>query len=402
MLYLLAWAVTVVLLLFTGRRWLFGLTALLPYRRVRLAPVSEREYPHVLVLAPIRNEVRTLPDLLLALAGLKYPATKLTLVLIDDGSTDGSHLLLQSWAEHRNNWHLLRLKPNMGKAAALNVALDRFAQGELVVVYDADERPEAEALTRLVEPFADPQVGGVSGRRAAGNALASPAASYTAFEGLVHQLVTMRAKDRLNLAPAFLGANCAYRRVALSQAGNFKPGALLEDSDLTVKLARNGWRVRFEPDAVSYHAVPETITGYWKQHTRWARGFNEVAKDQSGHVWRDARLPPALRLELFLFSAGYLDRVALLGGVLLAGLYRPVRRLLSRVLLVSLLTPAFQIIIALIVARASPALWRRTVWIPLFFGLDLAMAVTGLWTTLRRAPQIWEERREREVVTSDR
>lgn len=386
---LAAWPVVAILLLFTARRWLFMLAALLPDAR----PITEFERaPAVLLLVPVRNEAETLPQLGRALEKLAYPTARLTVVFIDDGSTDGSEAELRQLTAGRPNWHLLSLARNVGKAHALNTALARFPQGEIIAIYDADERPQPDALRRLVRPLSDPRVGGVSGRRAVSNSLAGPVAGYTTFEGLVHQLVTMRAKDRLSLAPAILGANCAYRRAALEQVGGFRPGALLEDSDLTLKLARSGWQIRFAPQAVSYHRVPETVPGYWRQHTRWARGFNEVAREQAGSLLFDPQLAWPLRLELLTFSLGYLDRLALLAGL---GLMLLKIRVAAIIVGVSLLTPLLQTMVALRIARAPAALWRRLVWLPVFFALDIAMAAAGFWDTLRRAPQIWEERRQR-------
>ncbi|NJN95545.1 MAG: glycosyltransferase [Anaerolineales bacterium] len=389
---LAAWLIAGVLLVFTIRRWLFVLLALLPDKT---RPAHGDFAPPVLMLIPLRNEAAALPQLLVALADLAYPVDKLTVVLINDGSTDGSQEIIKDWIRGKENWHLLSLEQNAGKAQALNTALVAFPQGEIIAVYDADERPQPAALKTLTSPFADKKIGGVSGRRAVSNASASPGASYTTFEGLVHQLVTMRAKNRLNLAPALLGANCAYRRAALTQVGNFKPGALLEDSDLTLKLARAGWDIAFEPQAVSYHSVPQTIGGYWRQHTRWARGFNEVAKNQARSTLFDAQLPWPLRLELLMFALGYLDRLALLAGAALAVLHRPSRSLLGRVLAASLLTPLLQIIAALALDRAPRVLWLQIVWLPFFFMLDMAMAAAGMWETLKQSPQIWEERAAR-------
>jgi cellulose synthase/poly-beta-1,6-N-acetylglucosamine synthase-like glycosyltransferase len=392
LLVLLSWPVVAVLLLFTARRWLLMLAALWPDKPSPGLIVQEPDWPDVLLLIPVRNEAPTLPELCRALEKLIYPASKLVVVFINDGSTDESEAILQQQIRHKNNRRLLSLEQNVGKANALNRALAAFPQGELVAIYDADERPQAEALQLLVQPFADNQVGGVSGRRAVNNSLNSPAAGYTTFEGLVHQLVTMRAKDRLNLAPAILGANCAYRRTALAQVGGFKPGALLEDSDLTLKLVRAGWQIRFEPAAISYHRAPESISGYWRQHTRWARGFNEVAKTQATAVMFDKTLSLPLRVELLLFALGYLDRLALLVGLMLA---LTGRRLVGWSVVASLMAPLLQTMAALKLAQAPAALWRQTIWLPLFFALDVAMAIAGLWGTLRRAPQIWEERGSR-------
>lgn len=359
------------------------------------APVVDTaNLPSVLLLAPIRNEVEALPDLLVSLEKLRYPYERLTVVLINDGSTDNSQAIIDTWVAKAKNRHSFALAQNIGKAAALNEALQQFSQGMVVTIYDSDERPQPETLQVLVAPFADSQIGAVSGRRAVSNATASPAASYTTFEGLVHQLITIQAKDRLELAPAILGANCAYRRAALAEVGNFRPGALLEDSDLTLKLIRAGWHIRFLPQAVSYHQVPETVVGYWRQHTRWARGFNEVAREQGLSTLFEADLPLALRLELTTFALGYLDRLALVLALGLAVLKKwshfPVW-----IIILNLLTPFIQIAVALKIERAPLQLWRQLVWVPVFFLLDIGMAVNGLWSTLKGKPKIWEERKKR-------
>ncbi|MBE7553406.1 MAG: glycosyltransferase family 2 protein [Anaerolineales bacterium] len=410
---LASWLTAGVLLIFTVRRWLFILAALpannpfgVPFgRRAGRRPLAAKgvlaahhrpsELPPVLLLVPLRNEAESLPGLLAALAALDYPADRLTGVLINDGSTDGSERIIENWIRGRDNWRLLSLGQNVGKAQALNSALAAFPQGEIVAVYDADERPQPTALRYLVSPFSGKKIGAVSGRRAVCNSLASPAASYTTFEGLVHQWITLRAKDRLNLAPAILGANCAYRRTALAEVGTFEPGALLEDSDLTLKLARTGWTIRFEPRAVSYHRVPRTLAGYWRQHTRWARGFNEVAKNQARSTLAGPQLSWPLRLELLAFSLGYLDRLALLAGAGLALLHPQRRKFLLTVVAASLLTPLFQIMAALAIGREPMAMWLRIIWLPFFFGVDMAMAAVGMWQTLKQSPQIWEERHAR-------
>ncbi len=387
-----AWGVAAILLFFSARRWLFIFSTL------QAGPVQPETEPlilapfNVLLLVPVRNEIEALPGLMPALDRLAYPAHKLRVVFINDGSTDGSEAILRRWIADRLNWHLLSLAQNVGKAGALNAALQEFAQGDVIAVYDADERPQPAALRYLVQPFIDCRVGGVSGQRAVSNKLSGPAACYSTFEGLVHQFVTMRAKDRLNLVPALLGSNCAYRRPALASVGNFRPGALLEDSDLTVRLARSGWQTCFVPEAVSYYQVPVTIWGYWQQHMRWVRGFNDVAGKQAHRLLFNRRLSVAQKIELLAFSAGYLDRLALpAAGVLAALGNRPAFLAMA----ISLFTPLAQIVSALYVARQPAALWAQIVWVPLFFGVDVATAMAGYWNTLRNSPQKWEERRSR-------
>ncbi len=397
----LSWTSGAILLFFTFRRWFLTLIAVYSQWQARhQPPQSPPESPYsVLLLVPVRNEEQTLLGLLGALDQLEYAPEQLTIVLINDGSTDQSEAVMQAWAEHRPNCHVLSLSKNRGKAMALTMAARQFSEGELVTIYDADERPAPNALRALVAPFADPNVGAVSGRRSVSNALASGAASYTAIEGLVHQMITTQAKNWLNLAPPILGANCAYRRTALTQVGFFKPGALVEDTDLTIKLTQQGWQIRFASASLSYHTAPQTIGGYWRQHTRWVRGFNEVAREHGVSSLLTPGLPLTVRLELLVFSLGYLDRVALTTAVFYTVVHITVPRnsfhiprLLLSIIGLSLLTPFLQILIALRLTRQPFAMWRRVLWVPIFFVVDMAMATVGLWNTIKRSPQVWEAR----------
>lgn len=370
--------------LFTLRRWLFTWVAGRTRLRLPLAGFA----PDVLWLTPMRNEEIALPDFLTAIDDIDYPG--LTTVLIDDASTDATAALAEAWAARAPGRHLLRLSQPAGKAQALNMALAAFPQCAFVAVYDADERPQPDALRRLIAPLADARVAAASGQRLVNNALAGPAAAYAAFETLVHQRLTVTAKDCLDLAPPILGSHCVYRRRALSAVGGFRPGALLEDSDLTVRLAQQGWRLRYVPTALSRHAAPTTLAAYWRQHTRWARGFQAVAWENR-QVWATHRTAPDpwLRLELALFAAGYTDRLAWLWGLWAARQQRWLRPLLA----VSLLTPLWQLLLALRLTRAPRALWRRLPWLIPFWGVDIAGTVWALWLSAWRRPRSWAARR---------
>ncbi|MGH7463211.1 MAG: glycosyltransferase, partial [Longimicrobiales bacterium] len=224
----------------------------------------------MLILVPCRNEAATLPGLIDSLARLNYPANRLRVALIDDGSRDTTRVLIELAAEKSPGWWAIAYESNRGKPQALNDALAQIGFGDVIVIYDADHRPESDSLKRLVAAFDDPVVAGASGRTLPINPTASLPAYYATVESLVHQMITMQAKDRLDLAPALLGSNCAYRRSMLEQAGGFRRGSLIEDGDLTLAFARLGYRLRFVPESIAWHQVPETVDGYLQQHLRWA------------------------------------------------------------------------------------------------------------------------------------
>lgn len=377
-----------VLLAFAVRRLVFLVTLLRPQ-----PPLASPATPEVLILLPARNEEASLPGLIAAVDQLDYPRERLRVVLINDGSTDRTGRLMAE-AAARRNWSALNLPLNVGKPQALNLALEAHTFGEIVYIFDADHRPRPDCVREGVRAFGDPQVAGMSGRTVPNNTDASAVAYYATIESLVHQLITMRGKDVLRLGPALLGSNNAYRRSSLRDVGGFRPGTFLEDSDLTLFLYRAGYTVRYVTTATAALEVPFTVAGFIRQHLRWGRGFNDVARIHLPALLRDGNLPVLMRLELALFAVGYLDRLALLGmiGILAMNvlLGQPTGLPLLGIAL-NLGLPFLQIVAALAFDRAPLSMWLRLPLVPLFFGLDAAIAVWSMVLTLLNRPRVWTQ-----------
>lgn len=400
---ILTYLAQLILVLFTLRRWLFLFIALCHKQRNSIYQEvgwSNRVLPDcdtpltVLIVAPFFNEQQALPVCLRYIQQLDYPQSLQSVLLVDDGSTDDSGRIAQTFASTIPHWTYLRLPANVGKAAALNEAIRHYPRISFLVVYDADERPQPDSLRYLLTGFTNERVGGVTGRRVISNGLRSAAATYATYENLVHQHITCQAKDSLHLYPPLLGSNCAYRLTALTAVGGFRPGAALEDSDLTVRLARAGWHTRYLPQAISTTTAPETLVGYGAQHRRWARGFGEVSSSEfrvlsgGGQVsgFRVQVSGLLARLELFLFATGYLDRLALtvvmLGWLSQYGRASHARRTTHHAISLTLLTPLIQIITALWLEKSAAAYWFRLIILPFFFLLDILTASLGIGQSL--------------------
>ncbi|HZY45743.1 MAG TPA: glycosyltransferase [Anaerolineae bacterium] len=386
--------IAAILLLFNLRRLIFTFVALFNKSAPEIAASDSSLIPHPssLILIPCRNEAATLLGLIDCLDRVEYPADRLHIALIDDGSIDATGEIIDQAARARSNWTAIHLAINRGKPKALNDALSQIEFGEVIVVYDVDHRPEPDSLVKLIAAFDDPFVAGASGRTKPINPTASWPAYYATVESLVHQLITMRAKDQLDLAPALLGSNCAYRRSALLQAGGFRSGALLEDSDLTVRLTRFGYRLRFVPESIAWHQMPESIEGYIEQHMRWSRGFNDVARDHLIDLLRDRAVPPRVRIESAIFALGYLDRLALLSALgmqLIDRIFGSGFYFTKSILQLSLIMPLIQIAAIFKSERVSISMWRRFPVIPLLFGLDIFVAVRSMLESLLNRPRVW-------------
>lgn len=399
-LWLIASPFIVILLVFTLRRIIFTVAALAMQHEER-HPAGVAYLPDVMILVSCRDEEAMIPGLCEALSQLRYPPQKLQVALIDDGSADATGRIMEQQAAGRSGWHVLRLSSNVGKARALNIAMDRFPFGEIIYILDADHRLDPKALRNAMRYFFAPRVAAVTGFTKVVNSLASPTAFYSTVESYTNQLVTVRAKDRLGLAPALLGSNCGYRRDLLIAAGGFRNGAFSEDSDLTVTFHRQGFITRFAQEAISNQQVPQTVQGYLKQHIRWGRGLNDVAKVHTAQVLVDSKLGLPIRLELLLFSAGYLDRLALMcAGFLMVITYFFDFRLFSLLLGVislSLLMPLIQIVALFIKERFDRAMWKRLPWIPIFFMLDIFAAIRAMLDSLLEQPRLWTKTQREEL-----
>lgn len=395
LLVLAAQLTAAVLVAFSARRAVLLAAASLPAREPD--PSSpEPQFPLVEVLVPCRNEVASLPGLFSALEALDYPRDALRVTIVDDASTDQGLPMVQAWVAKQPWAGCLALPGNVGKALALNLALAGRSHGtfeaEIVVVYDADHHPQPRSLLALVAPFARAEVAGASGQMRVLNGLDSPAAAYSLIESDVNQFVTMRAKDRLNLAPALLGSNCAYRLSALRAVQGFRGGALLEDSDLTLAMAQAGWRTCFAPASISGHNAPLSVGGYVQQHLRWNRGFHQVSGGRLGQVWRSPKLSPMMKVELTFFAFAYADRLALLAGLAFAlgdWLWPGAFRFPLAVLAVYFGLPALEIVAALSLAAEPPAAFLRLAVVPFFFVLDIGIAAWSMAQTLLRRPPRW-------------
>jgi cellulose synthase/poly-beta-1,6-N-acetylglucosamine synthase-like glycosyltransferase len=304
-----ALAALVAVAAFSARRLVMIAAALAPRRRV--ARLADGELPGVTLIVPARNEAARCDALFAALTRLEYPHGRLHYILVSDGSTDGTGARFRRFAASTHRVQVVELAENVGKASALNAAL-ALATTELVVVSDADLRPEPSCIRLLASALADPDVGAAAALLRPENGGAGVVARYSALDYLVSQGLTSAAKDRLALDPSTLGA-AAFRRTALEEIGGFRTAGG-EDVDAALALGRSGWRTRFVPEARADMTVAATVPDYWRQHIRWARGTFDAGRRRR---W-SRRQSVARHAERWAVVAGYSDRVAFLALAVLA------------------------------------------------------------------------------------
>ena len=254
------------ILLVSGRALVIGLLALA--EKLRPAAPENPDYkPSVTVLVPAYNEEAVILDTIRSALASGYP--KLEILVIDDGSTDHTAELVKDNYGRDPRVRLL-LQPNRGKPTALNNGLAE-ATGEIIVSIDADTIVDPDAIPLLVRHFADPKVGAVAGNVKVMNRNRW-LTRWQALEYITSQNLEKRAFDLLNCIPVVPGAAGAWRTEVLRSHGGFSGDTVAEDTDLTLTIRREGWKILYDEDAIGRTEVPETVEALIRQRFRWTFG----------------------------------------------------------------------------------------------------------------------------------
>jgi biofilm PGA synthesis N-glycosyltransferase PgaC len=256
--------------------------------RIISQPPERADYPLVAVLVPCFNEEANARETIDALIDLHYP--NFEVIAINDGSRDRTGEILDALADEYPQLRVIHHVRNQGKAVGLNTAA-LLTHAEILVGIDGDARLDPWCLHWLVRHFDEPEVGAVTGNprvRTRSTLLGRiQVGEFSSIVGLIK-----RAQRSIGLIFTVSGVIAAFRRSALFEAGFWSPDKLTEDVDITWKLQLAGWEVRFEPRALCWILMPETLKGLWNQRLRWATGGAQVIFDYWSEIWQRPRMWP--------------------------------------------------------------------------------------------------------------
>jgi cellulose synthase/poly-beta-1,6-N-acetylglucosamine synthase-like glycosyltransferase len=242
---------------------------------------SDATAPPVTLLIAVHNEEGIIDRRLENVLAAQYPTDRLRVVVASDGSTDRTDAIVQGYASRGVR---LLTYPQRGKAATLSEALAELAPergaepAEVVVFADARQTWAPDALRRLLENFADPTVGAVSGDlviESAPGVLAGVGA-YWRYEKWLR-----RQESRAGSMVGVSGSICAVRR---SLFRPIPPGTILDDVYWPLRVAMHGYRVVHEERAVAFDQLPPRLGDEFRRKVRTLSGTFQLT----------ARLPSAL------------------------------------------------------------------------------------------------------------
>lgn len=301
---------------------------MLALARLRPRPVARAPLePAVSILIAVHDEERTVGARIENCLALEYPAERLEIVIASDGSTDATVEIARRYARAPGGGPIVRVVAypwRRGKPSVLNDTVPHCT-GEIVVLGDARQRYEPDAVRRLVENFADPAVGAVSGelmlRNEAGAALGEGVGAYWRYEKLIR-----RAESAVHSTVGATGAIYALRRRLFVP---IPADTLVDDVLIPLRVVRQGFRVVFDGRARAWDRAAASAR---EESTRKVRTIGGVAQLFArerwlwapGHpVWVQAISHKLLRLAAPFFMLAALVASALLarrGGVYAAAL----------------------------------------------------------------------------------
>lgn len=267
-----------------------------------------REYPMVSIMVPAHNEGIVIRRTVEALLNFDYPKDRYEIIVINDNSTDNSAEILKQIQDENPDRNLIAISTDnvvggKGKSNALNIALS-VAQGSVIAIYDADNTPAPNALIILVENLmANDKLGAVIGKFRTRNRNASILTRFVNIETLAYQCMNQAGRFFFFKLCTIPGTNFVIRRSIIDGMGGWDTKALSEDTEISFRIYRMGYYIKFMPLAVTWEQEPQLLKQWFKQRTRWAKGNLYVLLKNFKYVF-DRKAGP-MRLDVFYYMLVY-------------------------------------------------------------------------------------------------
>lgn len=358
--------------------------------------------PSFSVVVAVKNEVKVVGRLLKALSNLSYPADKVEIVIIEDGSADETFEVCRQFANTHGNVKVLQRPFSNGKPSALNYGL-KNSSGEVIAVFDADNVPASDALLKAAEYFDDSAVAAVQGRTLSINSEENMLTQFISYEEAVWCEAYLRGKDSLGLFVHLKGSCQFIRRDVLERLSGFNESLLSEDMEISARLIENGYNIRYGGDVCAWQESPADIKTLFGQRTRWFRGTMEVAFKYGrlmANVNRKTLDAEATLFGPFILIASLLSYLMASGAFFVAF---PFDVLWRAFVYFSTLTTTLMLTVCgfALIYVSKPKRVRNLLWLPFVFSYWCLQAFIALYAALLillRRPKRWLKTEKKGVV----
>lgn len=369
-----------------------------------------KTYPSVTILVPVFNEEATVEKTIGSLLELEYPADKLFIMVVDDGSKDNTWNLVQKFQGHPQI--LLHKKENGGKYTALNYGITN-ATSEFIGCLDADSFVDSKALLHIIPNFENPEIVAVTPSMKIQNP--------DTILGLVQNaeynmgIFTRKLFSLLDAQYVTPGPFSIFRKSVFARVGLYRHAHNTEDLEMALRLQDHHLRIANADKAIVYTVGPRTLYKLYKQRVRWTGGFIQNTLDYKKMIFNPQYgnlgffvLPIAMWAIIgtmfFLFytifnltkeASSFIERVQLVGWDLSFGNFSWER------ILYGIQTPVFigLVIICMVifaitygkhVAGIKDKKMIDVVYFLLIYSLIAPLwLVTSVWNTIRQRDAAW-------------
>lgn len=277
------------------------------------------DFPEVTILIPAHNEEKVISYTLEAMLRLEYPKDKLDILVINDGSSDRTAEIVEGYAKNDSRLRLYNVpkgEGGRGKSRALNLGLKQTSS-KYIAVYDADNTPEPSALKYLMaQMLLDDTLGAALGKFRTVNRNKNLLTRFINIETLGFQSMLQSGRWKMFKISTLPGTNLVIRRDILDKLKGWDENAITEDSELSIRIYMEGYRIKFVPYSVTWEQEPESWRVWIKQRTRWVQGNNYVGKKFLKEIPSFKNKFLAVEL-LYVLSLYYVFLIALVASDLL-------------------------------------------------------------------------------------
>lgn len=231
--------------------------------------------PRVTLVIPAYNEMSCINTKVKNTFGLDYPADKIEVLFVTEGSNDGTTEYIQSLANVYSNLRLIDGDTRRGKIEAMNIAIKTITT-PIVIFTDANTNLNHQVVRNIVRHFQDPKVGAVAGEKRIETEGSEAAAG--AGEGLYWKYESFLKKLDTELF-SVVGAAGELFAVRTDLFGEVEKDTLLDDFMVSLRIAAEGYRVIYEPDAYASERPSFSIQDEMKRKVRIAAGgFQSIVR----------------------------------------------------------------------------------------------------------------------------
>lgn len=268
------------------------------YINIRREDIELDHYPKVSVIVPCYNEEKTLDNTINSLLSMNYPKDKLEILIVDDGSKDGTWDQALKYKDHPQ----IRIfhKENGGKHTALNLGLENVT-GEFVGCLDADSTVHPETLKRIITFFSNPETMAVAPSIVIRDPKTFLQYAQRAEYDMAHYNKKMLAfLEGIHVTP---GPFSIFRKRVFDIIGPYRKAHHTEDQEIALRMHTHNMKIDHCPDGYVYTGSPSTIPKLYRQRVRWMYGFIKNATDYRSLFFR----PKYGTIGMFTLPSGFIS-----------------------------------------------------------------------------------------------